>query len=332
MKKQLALLFLVLFCEAQAQDPHFNNIAQSLVYLNPSYAGSEKCLRNQTNYRNQWPNLSGTYVTYQSCFDGYIKAIKGGLALRVTSDDANRGTLRRTGMALSYAQYIKLSNNITMIPSIQGSYNQSTLDKGRLNFGDMIDSRYGILWTGGSFTTPWFPADVPVSSLKYADVAAGLMVKYHEDLQIGVSFSNLFEPNISHLGTYHLPVRTNVHLLYKAIVNPRTDADVSILGTFQNGYYNLRMNIIIKGWCGLTYGLGYGTNNSFYVLSGADNPIQQNVKGFLGYSTQIFRILYSYDANVNKMAGNTAGSHELSLEIKFKKKEATKNGSSGDAK
>lgn len=311
MRKQLVLFFLGAFCAANAQDPHFNNVNQSLVYLNPSYAGSEKCIRNQTNYRNQWPGLSGTYVTYGTCFDGHIKSINAGIALRVNSEDQGYGTLRRTGMTLSYAQYIKVADDITVIPSIQGSYNQSTLDKGRLNFNDVIDSRYGIVWN---------TADIPRSSIQYSDLGAGIMIKYVHNFEVGISLSNLLTPNIAHVGAYHLPISTNLYGLNRFQINRDSYVDASFIATFQNSYYNARGNVIVRGWRGVTYGLGYGESNNFYVLTGATNVFQKNVKMYLGYSSQRVRLIYSYDQNMNRSSGNTAGSHEISLSILFRKK------------
>jgi type IX secretion system PorP/SprF family membrane protein len=323
MKKLILCSFLTIGV-CKAQDAQFNNVNQSLVYLNPSYAGSEKCVRNQSNYRNQWPNLSRSMVTYNSCVDGYIKPIKGGIALSVLSDDIAQGTIRRIGAALSYAQYIHLSDQLTIIPSVQGSYNQNTLDKSRLNFGDVIDARYGILWPGSPMTNPW-STDIPGSRLTYYDVAAGLIVKHNEYWQVGASFANLMQPNIAHLGTYHLPVRTNVHALYKVFVNTVNAADVSVIATFQNNYYDARFNFINKRSRGLTYGLGYGINNNFRVIDPKTPDTHHTLRGFLGYSGRVFGIQYSYNRYLEfKYPGNSAGSHELSLEIKLKKKETSK--------
>jgi len=299
----------------RSQDVQFNNIQHSLVNLNPSFAGSSGHVRNQTVYRNQWPNLSGQYVTYGTCFDGYIKPIKGGFALSVLSDDQGRGTARTSAISFAYAQYITLSKekNIKIIPSVQTSFVQSILDKGRLNFGDMINMRYGMIWND--------PTIVPNSSVKYNDIAAGLIIKHGEAALIGVSFSNLLEPNISNLGTYHLPIRTTIHGAYRIAFNPMNAIDLTTILTLQNSYYNYRVNIINKRARGFTYGLGYRLSNKFYLREWQDDTNAHNFIGFLGYTGRRFGITYSYDSNINKLSGNTAGSHEISLSVIFKKKE-----------
>ena len=74
--KRYLLVFLIAFVfKTQAQDPLFTNNQQSLLYLNPSFAGSNGFMRYQTVYRNQWPNLSSPYVTFYNSFDSYIKRI-----------------------------------------------------------------------------------------------------------------------------------------------------------------------------------------------------------------------------------------------------------------
>jgi type IX secretion system PorP/SprF family membrane protein len=315
MKKVLfSFFFCFFFILIRSQDVQFNNIQNSLVYLNPSFAGSSGHIRNQTVYRNQWPNLSGAYVSYGTCFDGYVKPIRGGLAISVLSDDQARGTLRATSISFVYAQHITLSKekNIKIIPAVQGSFAQRTLDRGRLNFGDWIDVRYGSIWSD---------TIVPKAIIRYQDVAAGLIIKRDDNALIGVSFSNLLEPNISQAGTYHLPVRTTIHGAYRLAFNPMNAIDLTTILTLQNSYYNYRVNIINKRGGGLTYGLGYRLSNKFYLREGEHNINSHNFIGFLGYTGLRFGITYSYDQNMNELSGNTSGSHEISLSVVFKKKE-----------
>lgn len=322
-KYLLFFISILLLHHSKSQDSQFNNVNQSQVYLNPSYAGSEECVRMQIDYRNQWPNLSGTYVPRTISVDGFLKPIKGGLALNYIAEDFGRGTLKRNGVSIAYAQHIKLASYVKLIPSVQFSVNRSTLDRGRLNFFDIIDPRYGIFWPpNNSFTTY-----VPIAKIEYADVAAGILLKFANYASVGASFSNLLEPNISHIGSYNLPVKTNLHANLKYTYNPRSYADIFLLSTFQNSYYNIRMNIISHMAYGITIGLGYGVNNSFWLYEGIKNTNQQTLRCFAGYSKSRFSILYSYDQYLRK---NATGSHEISLQVLFKKKQSVKPSSIED--
>ena len=67
--KILTLLFsLVATSEAKAQDPAFTQFYANPIYLNPAFAGSHGCPRVNMNHRNQWPSISGAFVTNKKAF------------------------------------------------------------------------------------------------------------------------------------------------------------------------------------------------------------------------------------------------------------------------
>ena len=75
----------------KAQDPHFSQYYANPLYLNPAFAGTAVCPRMILNYRNQWPSISGNYVTYNASYDQHIDAINGGIGILVTTDTAGLG-------------------------------------------------------------------------------------------------------------------------------------------------------------------------------------------------------------------------------------------------
>jgi hypothetical protein len=89
------------------------------------------------------------------------------------------------------------------------------------------------------------------------------------------------------------------------------------------------MNVISQMAYGITLGIGYGVNNLLWVAEGSNNRDLHNLRGFIGYTRSRFNILYSYDQYVIK---NAAGSHELSLQVLFKKKASSKPSSIEDLK
>ena len=294
-----------------AQDPCFNNINQSLVYLNPSFAGSNEFIRNQTVYRNQWPNVSGTYVTYNSCVDGYVRLLNAGMALSVISDEQARGTLQTTGLSFAYAQYITLSQKrqIRIIPSLQVSFNKQTLDRGRLNFADPINSRYGIIWKNTS--------SVPSALNTYYDLSSGVLIDFKRKANIGVSLSNLLQPNISQPENYKLPIRATIHAAYDIAWGPRANGKVTTLVILQKNYYNFRFNLI-NSWDKYNFGLGYSLNNQFFVYQGNTNKNYNNIIGFIGFTGRRLSMMYSYNQAIDKrFFSNPIGSHELSLSFGF---------------
>ncbi|MCW3075814.1 MAG: hypothetical protein JWO32_423 [Bacteroidetes bacterium] len=105
MRNLIALTVTIFWCGCFAQDPLFTSTQQSLAYLNPSFTGSNGIIRNQAAFRNQWPQLSGSYVTFLNSTDVYLKRIKGGLAFTYLHDDQARGTLTTDVYSLAYAVF-----------------------------------------------------------------------------------------------------------------------------------------------------------------------------------------------------------------------------------
>src|SRR5438045_6315874 len=90
------LLLTVYVSDVKAQDPQFTQFYANPLYLNPAFAGTARCPRICMNYRNQWPNLSGNYVTYSFSGDLHLDPMAGGLGLLITTDDQAHGTLKTT--------------------------------------------------------------------------------------------------------------------------------------------------------------------------------------------------------------------------------------------
>src|SRR5689334_22111824 len=118
------LLVPVLFV-SYAQDPVFFSTNQSLIYLNPSFAGSNGNIRNQFTHRNQWPMLGGSFRTSVNSFDVYLNSLKAGIAVTAFYDDLMHGTLKTSAVSLAYSQYLSLMDGkLKIIPSLQGTYGQ----------------------------------------------------------------------------------------------------------------------------------------------------------------------------------------------------------------
>jgi type IX secretion system PorP/SprF family membrane protein len=81
-KRLLLLGLCYISLQAVAQDPTFTQFYSNPVYLNPALAGSSGCPRIALNYRNQWPQLTGNYVTYAAAYDTYAKNVSGGVGIK----------------------------------------------------------------------------------------------------------------------------------------------------------------------------------------------------------------------------------------------------------
>ena len=88
--------------QAKGQDPQFSQFYASPLYLGPSMAGAGESSRVILNYRDQWPKLSGRYITYALSFDHFIHRYKSGVGLLLLHDNAGKGKLTTTQIGLNY--------------------------------------------------------------------------------------------------------------------------------------------------------------------------------------------------------------------------------------
>ena len=142
----ILLVFTAVISDLKAQDPQFTQFYANPLYLNPAFAGTARCARVCMNYRNQWPNLSGTYVTYSASYDQHFDFMSGGLGVLVMSDDQARGTLRNTNASLIYSYQAAINREFSLKFGIQATYFQKTLDRGRLKLGYNINYNRGLVW------------------------------------------------------------------------------------------------------------------------------------------------------------------------------------------
>jgi len=302
---QRYILVIVVFIPpslSKSQDAYFMNTNQSLVYLNPSFSGSSGQVRNQTVYRHQWPDVSGNFVTFLTCTDAYIKELRGGVSLSLFNDDQMRGTLRHSYISVTYAPFFSINDtSIVLIPSLGYSKNMFSLDRGRLNYRDVVNLRFKHTWRS--------PGTSPIAKKEYDDIEAGLLLKY-KHFYTGVACSHILEPDISLFSNevYRLPIRTTIHGSGYFTTTPRSDIQAYFSMMFQGPYawHQIRLLSIHRRFF---YGLSYSSNTVSAL--------------YLGITAKWFTASYSYDAALSKYSGNTAGSHELSCSILFRKKTTT---------
>ncbi|MBA2610669.1 MAG: PorP/SprF family type IX secretion system membrane protein [Bacteroidetes bacterium] len=287
---------------ALAQDPTFFNARQSLVYLNPSFAGSNGGIRNQFSYRNQWPNLSGTYVTFLNTFDAYINSIKGGIYFSALHDDQAHGTLKTDVFSLGYAQYISLmEGNLKIIPSLQASAGVKQLDRTKLNFGDVIDARRGFVWN--------VPSTPLVSKKTYLDLSSGLLINY-KSFYFGSSIFHINQPDEGLLGASKLPYRLSLYSSYNFKINEKTLLHFFTRYERQQKFDCLYLNVNALLFKHIIIGGGYTSNNT--------------VDFNLGYRHDFFVLSLGYDITTSKLSENTAGSWVLQGSFNLRKKEQRK--------
>lgn len=291
----------VLTLGASAQDPQFTQFYANPLYLNPAFAGTARCPRVVMNYRNQWPALSGTFVTTSVSYDQHVDGLQGGLGLLVTHDQAGKGTLNTTRVSGIYSYQQALTNKFSIKVGFEATYFQKSLDWSKLTFGDQIDPRRGFIYN---------TQDVPRGgNVGNADFSAGIL-GYTDIFFVGFAAHHLTEPNESLIvGNSDLPMKFTAHGgaaipigMQGKYGEPRTRISPNVLYQQQASFRQLNLGLYIDHGP-ITAGVWYRTQDAFIAL--------------IGFHTDKFKFGYSYDLTTSKLTTQTAGSHEISLQMQF---------------
>lgn len=282
-------IFSSLVFKAYSQDPVFLNTNQSLVYLNPSFAGSNGRIRNQLSYRNQWPGLSSKYITTLNSFDAYIKSLKAGIAISYLHDNIGSGLLKTNIISVAYAQHLSfLKDKLKIIPSVQLSYGQKNQDINSLISNNPITPSVVPQWNSDGY---------PIAQKNYFNMSAGLMVNYKKDLYIGAYVFNINQPDVGLLGISKLPYRLSLNASYNIHISEQ--AHLQVFYRYQQQQYysmnQLSANMFFADH--FITGLGYSGNYTPMIN--------------FGYKNNYFTIQLGYDATFSKLAGNTSHAWEM---------------------
>lgn len=297
--------------EAFAQDPIFSQFYANPLYLNPALAGSAVCPRLTMNYRNQWPSISGTFVTYSASYDQYIDGIAGGIGIIATTDRAGEGALTSTMVSGIYSYRLKISRSFFLNAAFQATYLQRRIDWESLTFGDQIDPKYGFVNISQERppenTTRGFP-----------DFSSGIMFSHKENFYGGVAVHHMTQPNDG----FYSDVSSKLYM--KLTVHAGTIIDLkrrrsgarqiddptispNILYQHQQNFQQLNYGIYVNKYPfvgGLWFRQNFENADAFILLAGFQQPS--------------FKFAYSYDLTVSKLTNITGGAHEFSFTWQFK--------------
>ncbi len=301
------ILFLSLIKYGQAQDPEFSQFYANRLYLNPAFAGSDMCPKLSLNYRNQWPALGNTFVTYTASVDGYVNAINGGVGLHILSDRQGDGALKTTAVDAMYAYTLRVNNTFNITGGFQASYINRVLDWNNLVFPDMINELYGIIYR----TNEQIPED---ASKSYFDFSAG-MLGFGKNYYFGVAVHHLAEPEESFYNSSNavLPRKYTAHVGAKIPINSQRYKrgafyiSPNLMYQRQQDFEQLNYGLYLSRDA-VTFGLWMRQNFDFHY----DSFIM-----LIGFVQDDIKIAYSYDLTISKMAKETLGAHEVSLSYQF---------------
>jgi type IX secretion system PorP/SprF family membrane protein len=313
MRNILIVLSIIISINTYSQDPHFTQFYAAPLYLSPALAGGTAGTRAIINFRDQWPAIPGSFITYSLSLDHYFPKYNSGIGFFVFRDQAGSGQLGTTNIALQYAYNARINRKWSIRPGLQLYYSQRSIDFSKLIFNDQM--QLGHQTSAASTEIP------PDKSVGYMDFAFS-MVTFSSKSWFGFTVDHINTPNQSLLdGNSKVPTKFIFFGGYKHVVDGKsgsfTEESINFVynyraqGKFDQidlGVYWMKMQIIVGIWYrgieGLkSYKSGYHNNDMIALLA--------------GYQYKDMKFAYSYDFTISRLIGRTAGSHEISLIYEF---------------
>jgi type IX secretion system PorP/SprF family membrane protein len=293
----LKTYFTLLLCfglsYSYGQDPQFTQFYANPIYLNPAFAGTVKCPRLITNYRNQWPGISGNFVTFNASYDQHIDAINGGFGLIAFHDNGGNGTIKTNYIGAIYSYTQNLTHIWSFRAALQASFFQKHLDWTKLTFGDMIDPVQGFVFPTGETQ--------PVLVKSNVDFSTGFLL-YSRKLYFGIAGHHVNRPVEGFLTDARLPVKITAHAGAKIPIKRNLkEGSISpnIMFKYQGNFHQLLFGFYAsKG--PIVGGVWYRKDDAFIAT--------------LGLQYEMVNIGYSYDITYSKLGlAPAGGSHEISF-------------------
>ncbi len=320
LKKLTNILIIILIFfpanNAISQTMSFSQFYSSPMIIAPSFAGMTSGSRISMNYRDQWPKVPGTFVTYAVSYDQFFSRMKSGIGLIIVRDQAGSGNLGLIDIGLQYSYNIKIDRKWRVRPGLHFRYAQRSLNFQKLIFSDQIS---------GTNISPTTIETNPIKSTGYIDVATSVLV-YSNLYWGGIGVDHLLQPNQSLMGQdaklkMKFSIFGGVKVPLRASKRRRRNVDVenvtfSMLYRNQGGYDQLDIGAY---WRKLPFTLGLWFRG-IPVLKPAKNlEAVDALIVLVGYKIFDLSFGYSYDFTVSRLISSTGGAHELSIIYEFNK-------------
>ncbi|BDC99387.1 type IX secretion system membrane protein PorP/SprF [Persicobacter psychrovividus] len=318
--KPLRYLFLfgLLICgafSAHAQDPQFSQFYAAPLYLNPGFTGNTQMTRFGLNYRNQWPSLPGSFVTYSAYVDHYIDDYNSGIGLLAVGDQIGLGSVSSNMIAMTYAYQLPISRNLSFRPGVQLSYTSQNANYSNLVFGSQIDPGTGEILPPGQGIDP----SLTGVNNGFMDLGLG-GVLYSKSAWLGVSAYHLLQPNLSAIDNSDdkLPMKFSAHGGYRFVISKKAGRgysarDYAITPTFQyklQGKFDQLDLGLYAHLSPIVLGLWY---RGIPVRTTGDHNNSDSMVGLVGFEWNGFNFGYSYDYTISGLSSRSGGAHEVSV-------------------
>lgn len=294
----LLLLVIVYWNNVLSQSVNLSQNIINKTFLNPALTGLSNEYLVNIAIRQHFYKIK-SFETYSIAFETPFSKKNNAIGFSVISDKQANNLMQTIKFSLIYAQKFKINYQNFISFALQTSFSNSKINTNSLVFADMIDAKYGSIYsTQESLENS--------QNNSYLSISLG-SVFFNKNFNIGLNINNL--TNISNKKDEYPNAKYTLHSslkkkLNKLIFHPtliidyqKPSSQISI-GTYIITKKNIVTAILLK--------------NNY-------KPQFNNIQTLLGYKFKDFIISYSYDFNLNQKKSYFTSIHELNLKINLHK-------------
>lgn len=310
----LLLFLLCIPIEGKAQDPLLSISQVVPLYLNPASTGNEYYTRVALDYRNHFPGIGNSFVTYSASFDMYLDNYNSGIGLMLIGDQLGSKAFTYTSAAFSYAYRIQMGRHSALRAGLMGSYYYASRNPNDLVFPDMVDNEGALS-----------PNSLTYARSSYSGVDFGTGVTYETDVfKVGAAVYHLGSPGDS--AYWHRPLKLFTHAEMRIPLSGNEGfnrAPRSNLSTLlRQAELRPILYFLHQGQTNL-FGLG-----SYFQFGGFNTGLfarqdfglrSMTFSVQVGYSSDLLEAYYMMDIGSlgATFSGMSTSSHELGIIIRF---------------
>lgn len=313
------LFFLSILTSAVAQDASFSQFYSAPLYLNPAYTGTTKGQRLISNYRNQWPAIPATFVTYALSYDINFNELNSGFGFLASTDKAGSMGLRSTSFSLLHSYRVRINRDWEARSGLSFGYSRRNVDYSRLIFADqLMTAEPGQ--TSEPFNNNTFG--------HYFDFSSGILLQ-SKQYWFGFAANHINQPDQSVTeNPDRMPVKYVIHgggrfATYNGVFKRERILNVapSFLYKKQGKFdqLDLGMQFFYEPFMSGIWYRGIPV-----MQKGNDNSSADAVTVLLGMKLKDFTVGYSYDVTVSKLGPSTGGAHEISISYEIARRKSNK--------
>lgn len=272
--------------------------------INPAFAGTRSKSNFYLSFRDQWPQLTGSYTMTTVSAEHRFDVSSNAIGFELTSENMGEAGLSKTQLSGIYSHIIEINKKLNVAAGLMLKLGQVGINKNNLVFEDQINDDYSISDNTNDA--------VQLRNQFYIDISSGLLL-YSDNYWIGLSAANL---NTSRNDAfYHKPifnVNTGVNYIVKESKRQELGSHQSIQPIMSIDIQSL----FSKALVGIQYNytpivIGVHLVN-IPILNSTNRMMAAAI--ILGYYHNFFKFGYSYDVSLNKSI-TFGGAHEISLGV-----------------